>query len=260
VSGRIRRALVTGASAGIGERFAHHLAGRGVELVLVARRRDRLEALRSTLPADVEVVAADLAHPDDLAAVSARLADRDRPVDLLVNNAGVGAYGPVAAQDPETVQRLLDVNVTAVVRLTRAALPQLLARGLGGVINVGSTAAYRPGPHSAVYGASKAFVRSFTEAVYEEVRGSGVHVLLLAPGFTATEFQLAAGADDGAVPAPFATSADTVVEAGLAAFAAQRPVCFPTVADRVLAHASELVPGPLPRRISGFLHRRLTPR
>jgi len=260
VTGRIRRALVTGASAGIGERFAHHLAERGVELVLVARRRDRLETLAATLPVDVEVVAADLSHASDLAAVSARVADRERPVDLLVNNAGAGAYGPVAEQDPATVQRLLDVNVTALVQLTRAALPQLVARGMGGVINVGSTAAYRPGPYSAVYGGSKAFVRSFTEAVYEEVRGSGVHVLLLAPGFTATEFQAAAGAGADAVPARFAASADTVAEAGLAAFAARRPVCFPTVADRVLAHASELVPGPLPRRVSGFLHRRLAPR
>ncbi len=260
MTGRIRRALVTGASAGIGERFAHHLAERGVELVLVARRRDRLEALASRLPVDVEVVVADLSHPDDLAAVSAQVADLDRPVDLLVNNAGFGAYGPVTEQDPTIVQQLLDVNVTAVVQLTRAALPQLLVRGRGGVINVGSTAAYRPGPYSAVYGASKAFVRSFTEAVYEEVRGSGVHVLLLAPGFTATEFQAAAGAGAGAVPTRFAASADTVARAGLAAFAAQRPVCFPTVADRVLAHVSELVPGPFPRRISGLLHRRLAPR
>jgi short-subunit dehydrogenase len=139
-------------------------------------------------------------------------------------------------------------------------LPQLLERDLGGVINVGSTAGYRPGPHSAVYGGSKAFVRSFTEAVYEEVRGSGVHALLLAPGFTATEFQVAAGAGEDAVPARLAGSADTVAQAGLAAFAARRVVCFPTVADRVLARSSELLPGPLPRRVSGFLHRRLASR
>ncbi|MEX2551060.1 MAG: SDR family oxidoreductase [Nitriliruptoraceae bacterium] len=260
MTGRIRRALVTGASAGIGERFAHHLADRGVELVLVARRRDRLEALAATLPVAVEVVTADLADAEDLATVCARAGDRDRPVDLVINNAGVGAYGPVAEQDEATLTRLVDVNVTAVVQVTRAALPQLLERDLGGIINVGSTAGYRPGPFSAAYGGSKAFVRSFTEAVYEEVRNRGVHVLLLSPGFTATEFQVAAGADEDAVPARLAGSADTVVHAALAAFAAGRAVCLPTPVDRVLAYGSELFPGPLPRRISGFLHRRLASR
>lgn len=253
---RIRRALVTGASAGIGEALARALAARGVEVVLVARRRERLEALAAALPAPAEVLVADLAVPADLERVEARVRAAAEPVDLVVNDAGLGRYGPLHGQDPEAVQAMVDVNVTALVRLTRAALPTLLARGGGGIINVGSTAAYQPGPYSAVYGATKAFVRSFTEAVHEEVRGTGVRVLLLAPGVTRTEFQALAGVPEQAFPAALTGEADQVAAAALEAFAAGRAVCVPAPADRVAVLASSLLPSSVTRQVRARLLRR----
>lgn len=257
---RIRRAVVTGASAGIGECLAHRLAARGIDLVLVARREDRLRRLAAALPVDVEVVGADLSDPLSLGRVEARVAATTDPVDLLVNNAGAGAYGDLAAMDPATGDALIGVHVLATTRLTRAVLPQLLARNQGGVINVGSTAGYQPGPHAAVYGASKAYIRSFTEAVHEEVRGSGVHVLLLAPGVTATEFSTVAGVRDGAVPAALVMDPDDVALAALRAFAGRRPVCVPGAINRIMAVGAQLVPSRLSRRLSAPLLRCLVPR
>jgi uncharacterized protein len=256
MSPRIRRALVTGASAGIGTSLVRALADRGVEVVLVARRQERLEALAADLPVAAQVLAADLADRADLDRVAARLSSTSAPVDLLVNDAGLGIYGPVVDQDPARLQSLLDVNVTALVHLTRAVLPQLVARGGGGVINVGSTAAYQPGPYSAVYGATKAFVRSFSEAVHEETRGTGVRVLLLAPGVTRTEFQAVAGVPEGAFPSVLTGDADRVAAAALAAFAADRAVCVPAWTDRVAVVGSELLPSSVTRRLRARVLRR----
>ncbi len=257
---RIERALVTGASSGIGAAFARALAQRGVHPVLVARREDRLKGLADALVrdhgVDAEVLVADLADAADLERVAERLRREERAVDLLVNNAGFGAYGPVHRADPDLLARMVAVNITAVVQLTRAFLPGLLARPRGGVINVGSTAGERPGPHAADYGASKAFVNRWTEALHEELRGSGVRVLLLAPGFTATEFQQVAGVAADAAPAALAADADEVVTAGLAAFAAGRAVCVPGAADRVLLQAARILPRAAVRRISGMIHAR----
>jgi uncharacterized protein len=256
MSSRIERALVTGASAGIGTALVRALAERGVEVVLVARRRDRLEALAASLPVACEVLVADLADAGDLNRVAARVTSAAEPVDLLVNDAGLGTYGPLVGQDPDRLQALLDVNVTALVQLTRAVLPQLVARGCGGIINVGSTAAYQPGPYSAVYGATKAFVRSFTEAVHEETRGTGVRVLLLAPGVTRTEFQAVAGVPAGAFPAALTGDADRVAAAALAAFAADRDVCVPAWTDRVAVATSQLLPSSVTRRLRARVLRR----
>ena len=253
---RIRRAVVTGASAGIGAVFARQLSARGVEVVLVARRRQRLEDLAASLPTPAEVLPADLADPADLARVVDRVRATDRPVDLVVNNAGSGVYGVLSHQDPDHLAALVAVNVTAVVALTRAALPGLEARGGGGVINVGSTAGYQPGPYSAVYGASKAFVRSFTEAVAEEVAGSPVQVMLLAPGVTATEFQGVAGVPEGAFPAALVGDAEAVVSAALEAFAAGRIVCVPVWTDRLVAGLSQVVPSRVTRRVRARVLRR----
>jgi len=253
---RIRRALVTGASAGIGTALVRALADRHVEVVLVARRRDRLQELARELDVATEVVVADLADPADLDRVAARVADTAAPVDLVVNDAGLGAYGPLSGQDPARIQAMLDVNVTALVRLTRAALPQLVARGGGGIINVGSTAAYQPGPYSAVYGASKAFVRSFTEAVHEEVRASGVRVLLLAPGVTRTEFQAVASVPEGAFPAALTSHPGQVASAGLDAFAAGRAVCVPGTLERAVVAGSALLPSSATRRLRARVLRR----
>ncbi len=256
MTARIRRALVTGASAGIGAAIARELAARGVEVVLVARRSERLRELAEELATTAEVLVADLADPTGRDLVARRLASVDRPVDLLVNNAGLGVYGALASQDPDRIRALVEVNVAAVVELTRAALPGLLARERGGIINVGSTAGYLPGPYSAVYGATKAFVRSFTEAVHEEVRATPVHVLLLSPGVTRTEFQDVAGVPEGVFPPALTGTVDQVARAALDAFAAGRPVCVPAAADRVVAYGAQILPSALTRRVRASVMRR----
>jgi uncharacterized protein len=260
VATRIERALVTGASAGIGEEFARQLAARDVALTLVARRRDRLETLASELPVDVEVLPADLTDREELAAVERRLASLEDPVDLLVNNAGFGLYGDHAELDMERQQTMIELNVLALTRLARAALGQQLQRGRGGVINVGSTAGFQPNPQGAVYGGTKAFVRSFTEALAEEVRREPVHVMLLAPGFTDTEFQGVAGVVDGAMPDPARMTAEPVVAAALRDFARDRVVCVPGAANALAARGSDVTPSAVSRRLSGAVHRRFVGR
>lgn len=253
----VRRALVTGASAGLGEEFARQLAARGADLVLVARREARLEALATELRAqgrDVEVVPADLATDGGRDAVAERLEDDVRPVDLLVNNAGFGAYGAVTDLDVGTQIRMIEVNCAALLHLAHAAVPGLVARGRGGIINVASTAAFQPNPHGAVYGATKAFVLSFSQALHEELRGEGVRVLALCPGVTPTEFQQVA---EIAVPLPEAviTSAEQVVTAGLRAFTRRKAIEVPGLMNRVSATASATGPSVVSRRLSGQLHR-----
>ena len=256
----VRRALVTGASSGLGEEFARQLAARGTDLVLVARRAERLEALADHLRASgrrVEVLPADLATDDGRRPVETRLADTAAPVDLLVNNAGFGAYGEVADMDPDRLQQMVEVNVVAVTRLARAALPGMVGRGRGGIINVASTAAFQPNPHGAVYGATKAYVLSWSQALHEEVAGHGVRVLALCPGVTPTEYQQVA---EVAVelPSVATTSAEQVVRAGLAAFARRRAVEVPGLVNRVTALASSTGPAALSRRVSGIAHRAFT--
>jgi short-subunit dehydrogenase len=247
-------ALVTGASSGIGEATARMLAAHGVgHLVLVARRADRLGRLAADLArahgTEAEVLAADLADPAELARVERRLADAERPVDLLVNNAGLGTSGPFATLPADGEEHEIRVNVIALVRLTRAVLPGQIERGRGAVLNVSSMASYQPSPGNATYGASKAFVTSFSEAVHEEVRWSGVTVTALCPGFTRTEFQEAAGATDNGVPGFAWTSAESVADAGLAAAAAGRALVIPGLGYRVIAGVTT----PLPRTAKRWL-------
>jgi uncharacterized protein len=256
VPSRIERALITGASAGLGAGFARQLADRGVRLVLVARRRDRLEELARTLRVEVEVLPADLATPEGVAAVAARLRRTGDPVDLLVNNAGYGTYGPVEELPVERQRAMIDLNAGALVELTHAALGQLLPRAGGGVINVASTAAYQPDPFGAVYGATKAFVRSFTEAVHEEVRGRGVHVMLLSPGYTETEFQQVASVSSSAMPAALQTSAEEVVATALTDFGRGRAVCVPGTGNKVSVAAAQVTPSFVSRKVSKRVHER----
>lgn len=256
MSARVGRALITGASAGIGAEFARQLAAKRVDLVLVARRRERLEQLAGELDVDVEVLPADLADPAELAEVEARLAAVDHPVDLLINNAGFGAYGGFSDLALSRQAGMIDVNVTALVRLSRVAVDGFLERGGGGVINVGSTAGYQPNPDGAVYGATKAFVRSFTEALHEELRGTGVRAMLCAPGFTTSEFHAVAGVAPGAMPAALRMDAEVVVATALRDFAAGRAVSVPGAANRLTALGSQLVPSALSRRVSAIIHRR----
>jgi short-subunit dehydrogenase len=183
-------ALITGSSGGIGEEFAVQLARRGVNLVLVARRADKLEELRKTLLERhtglvVDVITADLATPDAGADLATKVGDLGRQIDFLVNNAGVGLHGSFVKEDPEPNAAL---NCGTLVDLTARFLPSMTAAGHGVVINVASTAAFQPTPGMAVYGATKAFVLSFTEALWQECKGTGVRVMALCPGATETEF------------------------------------------------------------------------
>ena len=250
-------ALVTGASSGIGAEMARLLAAHGVgRLVLVARRVDRLDQLTAELReahgTEVELLPADLAEPGPLAVVEARLADADRPIDLLVNNAGLGTLGPLHSLPADGEEREIRVNVVALVRLTRAALPGLLERARGGVLNVSSMASYQPAPGTATYGASKAFVTSFTEAVHEEVRGSGVSITALCPGFTRTEFQERSewSGQDG-LPGVAWLTADQVARASLDGARAGRARVVPTRRYKVLTAGTAPVPPVLKRWIMG---------
>lgn len=184
--------LVTGASSGIGVEFATRFAERGADVVLVARRRDRLEELADRLSAAYGVqavpLACDLAEPGAAGRLVAELDDAGIQVDTLVNNAGFSTFGPLIESDPGRESDQVAVNVAAVVDLTRHLLPGLVASGRGALVNLASIAAYQPLPVQAVYGASKAFVLSFTEALAYETRGTGLRVLALCPGPVDTEF------------------------------------------------------------------------
>src|SRR5947207_3301760 len=211
-------ALVTGASSGIGAAFARALAGEGYDLVVVARDGQRLaeqgEELAARHHVTVTPLAADLTMPDGCAAVADRLAEPGAPVDLLVNNAGMALNRSFLKTTPEDLDRMLALNVQAVQRLTRAALPAMVERGRGDVINVSSVAGFMAMPGS-TYAASKAWVTNFSESIGLAVRRHGGRVLALCPGLTRTEFQQRAGIDRGGLPSWLWLSADEVVRVGL---------------------------------------------
>ncbi|HEX5367113.1 MAG TPA: SDR family oxidoreductase [Acidimicrobiales bacterium] len=246
-------ALVTGASSGIGRQLARRLAAEGTELVLVARDEARLRALADEVPVGAEVLAADLADRAALAAVEARVADAGRPLDLVVNNAGFGTYGDLAGLDVDEEAREVAVNVLAVVRLTHAAVRAMLPRGRGTVVNVSSLAGLQATPGNATYGASKAFVASFGEAVAGELAGTGVTLTTVLPGFTRTEFAERAGIGGRRIPGPAWQSADAVVTAALDAAHRGRPWVVPGLANKVLAGAAGPVPRGLRRRLAAVV-------
>lgn len=231
-----RTALVTGASSGIGEAFAALLAARGTDLVLVARRADLLERLAGRLAerhrVGVQVLPADLTDPAQLERVERKL--RGEPVDLLINNAGYGAFGAFAEIPLEDQLKEIDLNVRAVVRLTYAALPSMIERRRGGVLNVASMSAFTPSPGSATYGATKAYVQAFTESLHAELQGKGVHVTALCPGFTRT--------DETAGPNLLWLRRVDVARAGLEAVAAGRALCVPGGQYKALLPLLRLAP------------------
>jgi short-subunit dehydrogenase len=247
-------ALITGASAGIGHEFALRLAERGYDLVLVARRRDRLEELAARVRVAydglrAQIVAADHADAAAPARIATEVASIGLTVDLLVNNAGFGTHGRFEQLESGREHEEIEVNVQALVALTHAFLPGMLGRGRGGVINVASTAAFMPVPYMAVYGATKAFVRSFSEALHEEVHTRGVRVIALCPGPTATEFfDLAVAAPRGPI-----RSVRDVVTTGLRAYDGAMPVAIDGVNNQLLIASSRLVPRRFATHITGRL-------
>ena len=231
-------ALITGASSGIGLELATLCAADGYDLVLVARRAERLEELGGTLARRhgirYHAIGVDLAAPEMPEEVHRRLERQGVAVDVLVNNAGFGSLGPFATMAPPAAARMIGVNATALTLLTRLLLPSMLARGRGRILNVASTAGFVPGPLMAVYYATKAYVISFSEALAEEVRGSGVTVTVLCPGPTRTEFQSVARMDGARLfRLPGVMDARTVARAGYEGMRRGKGIVVPGLLNRL---------------------------
>ncbi len=253
--------LVTGATVGIGAAFARRLAADGHALVLVARDTERLAAvaarLRGQYGVEVEVLAADLAADEGIAAVEARLRDAGRPVDVLVNNAGFGNRGRFLDVPVEDEVRMLTVHCEAVLRLTAAAVEGMRERGRGFVVNVASVAAFLP---RGTYGASKAWVVRFTEGLAQEMDGSGVRFLALCPGFVRTEFHARAGMDASRLPEVAWLDADAVVRAALRDLARGRTVSVPSLRYKAVVGVVRHVPSSLFGALSTRTGRRFDPK
>ncbi|QIG40851.1 SDR family oxidoreductase [Microbacterium sp. 4R-513] len=241
-------ALITGASSGLGAEFARQFAARGADVVLVARREDRLAELAAALEAEFGThatpIALDLADSDAVARLRAELDGRGIRVHSLVNNAGFGMKGAFAEADPARIAEMVQLNVAALVALTREFVPDLVRAGDGALVSIASTGAYQPCPNMAVYGATKAFVLSFTEALAYETRGSGLSVLAVSPGATRTEFFDVVGTEDAAV-GRFQTTEQVVTRALRELDRANTPPSF--VSGRLNALTARLV-GWMPRR------------
>jgi len=225
---------------------------------VVARDRKRLEALAKEMTeghgVEVEVLRADLSKKAQTAAVVERLQDETAAVDLLVNNAGFGTYGKFVEMDPDEEEREVQVNCQALVRLCHAAAPVMLARGQGTIVNVSSLASRAAAPNNAVYAATKAFVSHFSDALHEELRGSGVTVTVVEPGFTRTEFQERAGLTENAGLPDFVwQSAEAVADATLAGARKGLALVVPGTHNRVAAGLSALVPRNVKRRAVGMM-------
>lgn len=250
-------ALVTGASGGIGLHLAEELAQAGHDLVLVARRESALQALAERLRrqgAAVTVIALDLAAEPD--ALVARLAALGLSPEVLVNNAGFGLFGKHADTDLADEQQLIDLNITALTRLTKQLLPAMLARGRGRILNVASTAAFQPGPYMAVYFASKAYVLSYSEALAEELRGTGVSVTALCPGPTASGFQDRAAMQDSAmVKSKSLPSAQSVARFGVQALMRGRTVAIAGWMNWLMAQSVRFTPRWLVTRVVAYMSR-----
>lgn len=251
---------MTGASAGIGAAFAERLASDGWNLCIVARRRERLRELARTLRKRhgirVDVVVADLTDTADLHRLERRVA-RDASLELLINNAGIADFGRFIDRDRDREEAEIRLNVLAVVRLTHAALPGMVRRKRGAVINVSSAAALLPGPWFAVYSACKAFLNTFTQAIHFELDGTGVRLQVLCPGLTRTEIFDSAGADATSLPDFMWMSASAVVDESLAALERGTLVCVPGFTNQALTSLSGLLPHEASGRIAHFLTERM---
>jgi uncharacterized protein len=230
-------ALITGASGGIGAIYADRLAKRGYGLILVARNQKRLEALAKRLKDEtgrsVETIAADLNDKVDLARIETTLRT-NASITLLVNNAGVGATGPLLESDIERMDKMIRLNVGALTRLTYAAAPGFVARGGGTIVNISSSVAISPESLNGVYGASKAFVLAFSQSLNHELAGKGVRVQAVLPGATATEFWDIAGLPVRNLPAEIVMSAEDTVDAALAGLDQGEIITIPSLPDKAV--------------------------
>jgi short-subunit dehydrogenase len=251
--------LITGASSGIGEAIAREAARRKYDLVIVSRTKERLDALASDLTAqhdiDAEVLAADLTNTDDLHRVVARIDRGD--IDILINNAGFGSSGPFVELDIDNEMNEIDLNIRALVRLTHCAAEHMVAKKMGTIVNVSSIASYQPMVGNAVYGASKAFVTSFSHALREELRDTSVKVMVVCPGPTTTEFfersKWLESSKEGPIPAPMWQSSADVAKAVFSGIDKHKSVVIPGFSNKILAGISSSLPGTVTRKITAFV-------
>jgi short-subunit dehydrogenase len=254
-------ALITGASSGIGAALAGELAAQGMRLILVARSESALKGLAATLEvrhgSRPAVITADLGQPGCGERLRQAVADQGLTVDILVNNAGFGTYGAFEDLDPETEQQQIAVNVSAVVDLCHAFIPAMLAQGHGRVLNVASTAAFQPGPYLAVYAATKAFVLSFSEALWAEYRGRGLRVSALCPGAVDTGFIDKLGDPGVRNTAVFANTLDvhTVARAAVAALNGRSPSRIVGLRNWLLAQSGRFSPRAMVARMGAGMMR-----
>ncbi|MEW5734176.1 MAG: SDR family oxidoreductase [Thermodesulfobacteriota bacterium] len=255
-----RLAVVTGASSGLGAEFARQLAGQGYGLLLVARRRERLQELATTLSANhgiaAEALAVDLGARAELEALAARLANE--PVELLVNNAGFGITGRFFDMDVAVWERMVRVHVDAALLLTHAVLPGMMARDRGAVVSVSSLAAFAAMPGNVVYGATKSFLHSFTRSLDLELasRSSRVRVQVLCPGFTRTEFHAGMQDETAHIPGWAWMPAVEVVAASLRALEHNQVVVVPGWRNRLIVELLDAIPARVRRRLGMWLARR----
>jgi uncharacterized protein len=247
-------ALVTGASSGIGAELAKQFSARGYEVILVARRAERLERLASELPGPAHVIACDLTN--EAAGLADKVAGLGLQVDVLVNNAGFGTHGHFAEIDPQRDAEQVRLNCEAVVTLTHLFLPGMIERDRGGVITVASTAGMQPIPYETTYSATKAFARTFSDALSGELRGTGVRVMCVNPGPVPTEWQQVAGYDaDWVPPVPGKISAEQVASESLRAFERGRRTIIPGVVIRWFVRVNKPAPLGIKMRVLERMYR-----
>jgi short-subunit dehydrogenase len=245
-------ALITGASAGLGVEFARQLSKRGHRLVLVARRKERLDGLAKEL-GKARAVALDLSKPNAAAKLMADIEANGEQVELLINNAGFGLIGRFAELDAKRERQMIDLNVGTLTDLCRAVAPGMIKRKSGSILNVASTAAFQPGPKMAVYFATKAFVLSLSEALHEELRPHGIGVTCLCPGPTRTEFGEVAGFGGNGLFDRVAMNSPQVVKAGLDGLDKNKAVVVPGWVNKLTASSGRFAPRAVVRKIAGAI-------